>query len=149
MTILPSPPCGQRPQDCSTRSKRSLGLGLIIVLGLHSGTHAASESLDSAALQKLSLQGTWAAEDAEVGYWTWNKDKSVCLRLGSAEGKCADTGTWAINDNVICYELTWWGESNNDRKTCFTVKSHGSGRYEALYHGGAMVSTYYHFSVLE
>jgi len=129
------------------RVKQLASWGLTLVLLI--STQAAAETLDSAAIQKLALQGTWAAEDPESGNWSWNKDKTVCLRIGDTEGKCADTGTWVINDNVICYELTWWGESNDDRKSCFTAQALGNGRYETLYHGGAMVSTFYYFKVLE
>lgn len=129
------------------RVKQLASWGLTLVLLI--STQAAAETLDSAAIRKLALQGTWAAEDPEIGNWSWNKDKTVCLRIGDTEGKCADTGTWVINDNVICYELTWWGESNDDRKSCFTAQALGNGRYETLYHGGAMVSTFYYFKVLE
>ena len=129
------------------RGKHLSSLGLALVLLISS--QAAAETLDSAALEKLALQGTWAAEHPEFGNWSWNKDKTVCLRIGDTEGSCADTGTWVINDNVICYELTWWGKSSDNRKGCFTVQAHGDGRYETLYHGGAMISTFYYFKVLE
>ena len=83
------------------------------------------------------------------GYWSWKKDKSVCIRLIEKNAKCADTGTWTINDNVICYEFTWWGKAYDVRKNCFTVHALGDDHYEALYHGGAMVSTFIKFEVLE
>ena len=89
------------------------------------------------------------AEHPELGNWSWNKDNTVCLRVGDTKGKCADTGTWKINDNVICYELTWWGKARDIKKTCFTTQARGDGRYETLYHGSTMVSTFYFFKVLE
>ncbi len=138
----------KQSKPCS-RGKRLASLGLILTLGLLANSPAEAQELDSAAIQNLALQGTWAAEDPEWGYWSWNNDETVCLHLGDTEGKCADTGTWVINDNVICYELTWWGESVGDRKVCFTAQALGDGRYETLYHGGAMVSTFYKFEVLE
>ena len=131
------------------RGKRLASLGLILTLGLLANSPAEAQELNSAAIQNPALQGTWVAEDPEVGNWSWSKDKTVCLRLGDPGGNCADTGTWVINDNVICYELTWWGESNDDRKACFTARALDDGRYETIYHGGAMVSTYYYFKVLE
>jgi hypothetical protein len=149
MGIAPKPNNERAQSKSSNCRTRLASSGLVLALGLLASAEAAAETLDSATLQNLALQGTWAAEDAEIGYWSWNKDKTVCLRIGSAGGNCADTGTWKINDNVICYELSWWGESNDDRKSCFTVQAHGDGRYETLYHGGAMVSTYYYFNVLE
>ncbi len=131
------------------RGKRLASLGLILMLGLLANSPAEAQELDSAAIQKLALQGTWVAEHPEFGNWSWNKDKTVCLRIGDTEGSCADTGTWVINDNVICYELTWWGETMGNRKACFTTQALGGGRYETLYHGGAMVSTFFYFKVLE
>ena len=131
----------------SSCRKRLASLGLMLALGLLASAEVAAEMLDSDAIQKLAFQGTWAAEHAEVGNWSWNKDKTVCLRIGDTKEKCADTGTWVINDNVICYELTWWGESSDERKNCFTAQALGDGRYETLYHGGAMVSTFYFFKV--
>ena len=129
--------------------KRLASLGLILAFGLLANSPAEAQELDSAAVQKLALQGMWVAEDTEFGNWSWNKDKTVCIRIDETEGNCADTGTWAINDNVVCYELTWWGGASGVRKTCFTVQAHGDGRFETLYHGGAMVSTMYFFEVLE
>ena len=123
----------------------SSGLALVLLIS----TQAAAETLDSAALEKLALQGTWVAEPPESGNWSWNKDKTVCLRIWDTEGNCADIGTWVINNNVICYELTWWGKSNGNRKACFTTQALGGGRYETLYHGGAIVSSFYYFKVLE
>ncbi len=71
------------------------------------------------------------------------------FRLLDQNGDCADTGTWTINGDAMCYELTWWGETEGDRTNCLTVHALGDDRYEALYHGGAMVSTFIHFKVLE
>lgn len=131
------------------RRKRLASLGLMLALGLLANSPAEAQQLDRAAIQNLALQGTWAAEDSEWGNWSWNKDETVCLRIGETEGNCADTGTWVINENVVCYELTWWGESSGVRKNCFTAQALGDGRYETLYHGGAMVSTMFFFKVLE
>ncbi len=131
------------------RGKRLVSLGLMLTLGLLAKSPAEATELDGAAIPKLALQGIWIAEHPEWGNWSWNKDETVCLRVGETEGKCADTGTWVINDNVICYELTWWGEASGVRKNCFTAQAPGDGRYETLYHGGAMVSTMFFFRVLE
>ncbi len=149
MTNAPKRNHGIRQSMPSNRGKRLASLALMLTLGLLASSPAEAQALDSTAIRKLALQGTWAAEHPEFGNWSWNKDQTVCLRIGDAEGNCADTGTWAISDNVICYELTWWGESTGNRKDCFTVQALGDGRYETLYHGGAMVTTIYHFKVLE
>jgi hypothetical protein len=108
-----------------------------------------AQELDGDALIKLALGGTWQAEHAEYGLWSWNDSGSVCLRVGSADGDCFDTGTWQVNDNVLCYEMTTWGESVGERVNCFTVAAMGDNRYETLFYGGAMVSRMFAFKVLE
>ena len=123
--------------------------GLIITLGFFSSSLANAQALDEKAIQDLALQGTWAAEKKDWGYWSWSEDNTVCLRVISADGDCADTGTWTVDGNVMCYELTWWGKSYDVRKNCFTVHALGDGRYETLYHGGAMVSTFITFKVID
>jgi len=128
--------------------RRLASLGLMLTLGLLANSPAVAQAIKGTAIQKLALQGTWAAEDAEFGYWSWGADNTVCFRLNNQTGDCADTGTWRINDDVMCYELTWWGKSIGIRTNCFTVHVLGDDRYEALYHGGAMVSTFIHFGVL-
>ena len=139
----------RKPLVKNLNTARQSNFGLLLMLGLLVYSPAQAQELDSAAIQKLALQGTWVAEHPEFGNWSWNKDKTVCLRIGDTEGNCADTGTWEINANVICYELIWWGEYNDNRKNCFTAQALDDGRYETLYHGGAMVSTFYYFKVLE
>jgi hypothetical protein len=149
MTNAPKRNHGKEHSKPSHRGKRLASLGLMVTLGLLANSPAEAQALDGTAIQKLALQGTWVAEHPEFGNWSWNKDNTVCLRLSDTQGNCADTGTWVINDNVICYELAWWGKSTGVRKNCFTVQALGDGRYETLYHGGAMVSTMHYFKVLE
>ncbi len=130
------------------RGKRLASLGLILTLGLLANSPAEAKALDGAAIQNLALQGTWAAQDG-WGYWSWKEDNSVCFRLFEKDTKCADTGTWVINDNAICYEFTWWGEIADVRINCVTVHALDDDRYETKHHGGAMVSTFFKFKLLE
>ena len=141
-------PCTQKRMQKINQWRRLASLGLMLTLGLLANSPAEAQALNGTAVQRLALQGTWAAEDAEFGYWSWGADNTVCFRLHNQTGDCADTGTWRINDDVMCYELTWWGKSIGIRTNCFTVHVLGDDRYEALYHGGAMVSTFIHFGVL-
>ena len=148
MTNAPKRNFGIKQSKSSNRGKLLASLGLMLTLCLLANSPAEAQALDGTAIQKLALQGTWAAEK-DWGNWSWSEDNTVCLRLTDQSGDCADTGTWTINGDVMCYELAWWGESYDVRKNCFTVNSLGDDRYEALYHGGAMVSTFIHFKVLE
>ena len=140
--------CTRKRMYKNNQWRRLASLGLMLTLGLLANSPAEAQALNGTAIQKLALQGTWAAEDAEFGYWSWGADNTVCLRLLNQTGDCADTGTWTINGDVMCYELTWWGDGADIRINCFTVRALGDGRYETLYHGGAMVSTFIHFRVL-
>jgi hypothetical protein len=124
------------------------GAGILLILGVLCESPAPAQELDGNAIQQLAHQGIWAAEQ-DWGYWSWSADKKVCLRLFGADGDCADTGTWNLDGDVMCYELTWWGESEGVRKNCVTVHGLGDGRYETQYHGGALASTFYFFRVLE
>ena len=140
-------PCTQKRMQKNNQWRRLASLVLILTLGLLANSPAEAQALKGTAIQKLALQGTWAAEK-DWGYWSWGADNTVCLRLHNQTGDCADTGTWTINGDVMCYELTWCGESYDVRTNCFTVHVLGDDRYEALYHGGAMVSTFIHLGVL-
>ena len=128
---------------------RLASIGLMLTLGLLANSPAEAQELDGPAIQKLALQGTWAAEKKGIGYWSWKEDNSVCLRLLENDADCADTGTWTRNDDVICYEFKWWGKAYDVRTNCITVNALGDDRYDALHHGGAMVSTFFHFKVLD
>ena len=134
----------------SLRITRQIYFGLVMMLAAFVYSPAQAQELDGAALQELALRGTWVAEHRTLGSnWTWNEDKTVCVRQGDTEGKCWDTGTWSINENVIRYEFTFWGETNQERIGYFAAQALGDGRYEALQYGTAFVSTMFYFKVLE
>ena len=122
--------------------------GLALSLGLFGATPALAQSLDGAAIRALALQGTWAAKN-DWGYWSWSADNTVCLRVFGPEGDCADTGTWHIDGNVMCYELTWWGASYDVRKNCYTVHALEGGTYETRYHGGVLDTVFTTFKLVE
>ena len=127
-----------------------LVIAMFSILMVQPATSIEPAVLDSNALTKLALQGTWQPKRGAFGHWSWGEDKSVCHRMFGLKEDCSDTGTWEINDNVLCYELTWWGESYGIRKNCFTVVALDGGRYEALYHGSKVDhSVFINFEVLE
>jgi len=124
-------------------------LVLMVTFGLLTNFPANAQALNGTALKELALQGTWQAQHDVGGYWNWKEDNLVCVRMFEKDDNCADTGTWAIKDNVICYEFTWWGKAAGVRKNCITVNALGDERYEAIHHGGAMDSLFFKFTVLE
>jgi len=112
-------------------------------------TSAQAQDLGAEELKLLALSGAWEADHAEYGTWTWTADGGVCLRLGSSDGDCADSGSYEISGEVLCYEFSWWGDSVGERQNCFTVRPIGADRFETVFHGGAMVSRMFAFRVLE
>lgn len=121
---------------------------LVVSHSVFGHSQAASQALDGSAIRDLALRGTWLAQE-HWGYWSWSDDNSVCLRLFGPDDDCADTGVWAIDGDVMCYELTWWGESHDVRQNCFTVHSAGGFHYESRFHGGAMESVFFSFIVIK
>ena len=129
--------------------KSSLAWSLLVSMVLFSGSGAAAEELDGSAVEDLALQGIWAAEEDGYGYWSWNEDRSVCLRLNDPTGDCADTGTWAVDGDFICYELEWWGEAYGQRDACISVVVHEGTPYEVLIQDDVLIATMFHFTLLE
>jgi hypothetical protein len=140
--------CLQKFLTCRNQVRFVSAGVLTVVLVLLVSVSSKAQELDGDAIKQLALQGKWVADD-DWGIWSWAKDGTVCLRLLGPNSDCADKGTWAIDGDVMCYELGWWGESYDMRSNCFTVEALGDGKYEALHHGGAMVSTFIVFSIVE
>ena len=141
-------------------TRRALAICLVVamfsILMIQPATSAEPRALNKDALTKLALQGTWQTQAFGGGdgfsyrHWRWGEDNSVCFRLFGLNEDCTDTGTWKIDEDVLCYELTWWGESYQNRKNCFTVVALDGGRYEALYHDSKLGhSLFFDFEVLE
>ena len=64
-------PFTQKGIQDNNQWRRLASLGLILTLGLLANSPAEVQALNGTALQKLAVQGTWAAEEAELGYWSW------------------------------------------------------------------------------
>ena len=138
---------GIKQSKPSNRGKRLASLGMMLMLGLLANSPAEAQALDGTAIQKLALRSTWQSEGIEFGNWTRKEDKTVCFRLADQKGDCADTGTWTIDGDVMCYQLSWYGTSTAINKNCFTVQALGNDRCETLYHGGALVSKFFSFKI--
>lgn len=95
--------------------------------------------LDAKAAKNLISNRTWQANkvaDSGYSYWSWKSDGSVCLRDGSKTGKCDDTGSWKLEDDRFCYELTWWGKSIGLDSACFRIADQGKGHYLGIKDNG-------------
>ena len=133
-------------------TRRTLAMYLVVamfsILMIQPATSAEPQALNNNALTKLALQGTWQTK--RFGFWSWGEDNSVCLRLLGLNEDCSDNGTWKIDENVLCYELTWWGNSYQIRKNCFAVVALDGDRYDALFHDSKVdYSVFINFEVLE
>jgi len=92
-------------------------------------------ALDAKAAKDLTANRVWQIRRSRTSgfdYWSWNSDGSVCVRLGENTGKCADTGRWKLDGQRICYDLTWWGETQELKSLCFRISEQSKGRFAWL-----------------
>ena len=47
-----------------------------------------------------------------------------------------DTGTWKLEGERMCYELTWWGAESGFKSSCYRITDLGKARYGALQDNG-------------
>lgn len=65
-------------------------------------------------------------------YWDFVEDGTMCARGIDAtrSDKCADEGSWRIEDNALCWELTWLGGGEGYKSTCILIKDKAAGSFE-------------------
>jgi len=118
---------------------------LIPFLTLCASLPAAAATLDAKAARSLISDRMWqqkAPAGPGYNYWSWKSDGSVCLRTDGKNSKCADTGSWKLDGDRLCYKLTWWGASIGRKSACFRISDQGQGRYEALQDNGLTFFTF-------
>jgi len=125
---------------------------LFVCLLLSTVATFATEFLPKEELAALVKGGQWTNQTGNTSTrktWIWEDDNTLCLKLGETDSssKCADTGTWVIKDNVLCYELSWIFKSSGHDKVCLTVATTDDQTYSAYYHGEALVTEYFSFTV--
>ena len=112
-------------------------------------SQAGAETLDAPAVKSLVSGHTWKVRfitSGVIAFWTWRPDGSICPRQSSIDNKCMDEGTWKLDGNRVCYELTYLGASEGWKSNCLRIADHGQGRYEALEDNGL---TFWEFSLAE
>ena len=91
---------------------------------------AAAAILDEKAAISLLSDRVWQqkknATPGRFNYWFWRADKSVCIQLEERSGKCDDAGPWKLDGERLCYELTWWGATQGEKKACFRISDLGN-----------------------
>jgi len=138
----------QGDKAMNTSSRRQTAV-LISFFALCTGIQAAAATLDAEAAKSLISGRMWQQPQPHgTGqlYWSWNADGSVCLRTDGKTSKCADTGTWKLGGDRLCYKLTWYGKASGRQSACFRISDKQKGLYEALQDNGL---TLFEFSVVE
>ena len=64
--------------------------------------------------------------------WDFRSDGTVCARPGASKvgDKCADVGKWNLRDNLLCWDLTWFGASFGFKTACNSVKRSSPDRVQ-------------------
>jgi len=122
-----------------TRTLQIAAAAVFVLAAVLLPSQIAAATLDGKAAGNL-LSGRDMASKNVAGegfyYWTWNADGSVCMRLQEKNGKCADTGTWKVERDRVCYAFTWWGKSSGFAANCFRISEDAKGHYEAIQDNG-------------
>jgi len=109
---------------------------------------AGAADLAPDAVRKLVSGMMWTTEkmlnSTQLRSFDWKKDGTLCLRLGGTSGRCDDNGTWKIDGQRVCYQLTWWMKSQDMASACLSVADLGNDRYVAKIPSG---STFMEFTV--
>jgi len=114
---------------------RVSGILLALVLPM---TTSASDRLSATEVESLLNDKTWEMHfimsQKRATYWDWRRDGTLCARvLGAPQAdKCADEGRWRIEDNAICWKLTWFGGDTGLKAQCIHVRRGENGRFDAV-----------------
>ena len=130
---------------------RLLSTSLFLILVMHSG-HGLAQLHDEAAMKAwgegvsddvvagLVANRTWhinwaacmGGSDGCRTYWDFADDGTMCARGIDAtrKDKCADEGNWRIEDDALCWELSWMGGGEGYKSTCILIKENGTGAFE-------------------
>ena len=82
-------------------------------------------------------------------YWDFFSGGTLCARGIDAtrQDKCADDGEWRIENNSLCWDLTWMGGGSGYKSTCILVKKTGDRTYETTRSRGLGI-TFFRFEVV-
>jgi hypothetical protein len=133
------------------KARTFLSLTALAVLTLHSGRGLAQlhdeeamkawgEGVNKQVIAGLVTNRTWhinwatcmGGSDGCRTYWDFADDGTMCARGIDAtrKDKCADEGNWRIEDNALCWELSWLGGGEGYKSTCILIKDNEAGTFE-------------------
>lgn len=132
-------------------AKKLLGVLAVTMLAIHSGRGLAqlhdeeamkawgkgvSNEVIAGLVDNHTWHINWAAcmggSDGCRTYWDFTDDGTMCARGIDAtrQDKCADEGNWRIEENALCWELTWLGGGEGYKSTCILIKDSNAGAFE-------------------
>lgn len=131
--------------------ERLLSICILAVLTFHSGPGVAQlhdeeamkawgNGVSNEVIAGLVANRTWninwsACMGGSNGcrtYWDFADDGTMCARGIDAtrKDKCADEGNWRIEENALCWELSWLGGGEGYKSTCILIKDSATGAFE-------------------
>ena len=133
------------------QAKKLLSISAVLILAIYSGrgfaqmydeeaVKAWGEGVQDEVIAGLVDNRTWhinwsacmGGSDGCRTYWDFANDGTMCARAIDAtrQDKCADEGNWRIEDNALCWELTWLGGGEGYKSTCILIKDGDAGAFE-------------------
>ena len=112
---------------------RSAGLAIALLATISSG--AAAQDLGPLELNELVKGRKWLgaiggdlSSSGMSAYWDFGADGSMCVRFAGAKpnDRCADEGRWKIEDQTLCWDLTYVGEQYGYKSACVKVQKAGT-----------------------
>jgi hypothetical protein len=95
----------------NVRTEQVGWLSVALLKAFHLCAQPAGTDLTGEELQQIVKGKTWAiafygdlSDALRTAYWDFKADGSVCARLANNKPgtRCADTGTWKIQGNMLC-----------------------------------------------
>jgi hypothetical protein len=95
---------------------------------------AVAQELNADQLRHLVSGKTWAIafygdlnDKVRTAFWDFAADGKVCARLGNNPpgSRCADTGTWKLQGDALCWELGFLGKTDGFQAVCGRAKPNG------------------------
>ena len=127
--------------------KRLASLMFTALVSFSVNAQTSSDALSAEQLKALVSGKTWALtfggdlkDPSRTAYWDFKPDGSVCGRLhGDKQGsKCADTGNWKLQGDVLCWNFEWIGVNYGYKSTCKRVRRADGKFYELIDPEGKM-----------
>jgi hypothetical protein len=129
-------------------------VSLAFVVSFGATAQTSASDLTAEELKTVVTGKTWAihfgSEDTikdpgRAAYWDFNADGSVCGRLhgSKAKTKCADTGKWKLQGDLLCWDFTWMGESRDYKSLCGHARKAEGKTYQLVEQNGRMTVPFY------